>query len=603
MNVFSVFTLFGGLAFFLYGMNIMSNGMEKMTGGRLEKMLKKLTASPIRSLAFGVGITIAIQSSSAVTVMLVGFVNSGLMELSQTIGIIMGSNIGTTFTAWILSLSGINSDNFFVRLLDPMVFSPVVAIIGMILIIGTKRAKYKDFGNIMLGFALLMFSMGIMTGAVLPLEHTPIFQDLLSALSSPLAGLIIGIVFTGIIQNSAASVGILQVLTLTGSITFGMAVPVVMGQNIGTCITALISSIGVGKNAKRVAMLHIYFNTIGMIVGLSIFYLIKGIWNLPIFSDSISPIGVAAVHTMFNILTTFILLPFAKQLEWLSRITIKEQAVQPRQANSFLDDRLLGTPSVALSECGNRSIVMSGLVKHTLDQAFNSIRDYSAKDADEVDKNVITIKQNQMYLEVFLVKLASKELSDKDSMEISKILHLINDFERLGNYALNLTEVGRDLYRKEMHFSAVAKKEVEIITKAVEEAVNITIRAYVNSDVNMARKVKPLEEVIAALEIEIRKHHISRLVEGTCTVEQGFLFNHLLTNYERIAYHCSNIADYIIQAGEIGLSQVDYLVRIQERSTDNYTRDFKHYADKYELGAAAVDTADTTPSAITAPLI
>lgn len=581
MNIFSVFTLFGGLAFFLYGMNIMSSGLEKMTGGKLERTLKKMTKSPMRSLLLGAGITIAIQSSSAMTVMLVGFVNSGIMELGQTVGIIMGSNIGTTLTAWILSLAGIKSDNFLIQLLNPEAFAPIVALIGIILIMTAKSTKKKDIGNIMLGFSILMFGMNLMSDAVSPLADMPEFASILVAFKNPLLGVAAGAIFTGVIQSSAASVGILQALSLTGSITYGMAIPIIMGQNIGTCVTAIISSIGVNKNAKRVAGIHIYFNLIGTIICLSIFYSVNAFVHFAFINEAISPVSIAAVHSIFNIVTTIILLPFSKQLENLARYTIKDK--ERDEKYTFLDERLLATPSVAIAECRESTIKMSLIVEDNLSKSIDAFVNYDYKVIDQIIEQENLIDSYEDHLGTYLVKLSSRELSDEDSKEVSKILHMIGDFERIGDHALNLSRVATEIHEKEIIFSKQAKEEIEIMTAAIKEIIKLTVEAVVHNKIDLAKSIEPLEQVIDFLEAELKNRHIKRLKEGLCTIEQGFIFSDLLTNYERISDHCSNIAVCMIQVSESSFDTHQYLKGIKSEETGEFSKAFNQFMEKYQI--------------------
>lgn len=581
MNIFSVFTLFGGLAFFLYGMNIMSSGLEKMTGGKLERTLKKMTKSPMRSLLLGAGITIAIQSSSAMTVMLVGFVNSGIMELGQTVGIIMGSNIGTTLTAWILSLAGIKSDNFLIQLLNPEAFAPIVALIGIILIMTAKSTKKKDIGNIMLGFSILMFGMNLMSDAVSPLADMPEFASILVAFKNPLLGVAAGAIFTGVIQSSAASVGILQALSLTGSITYGMAIPIIMGQNIGTCVTAIISSIGVNKNAKRVAGIHIYFNLIGTLICLSIFYLVNAFVHFAFINEAISPVSIAAVHSIFNMVTTIILLPFSKQLENLARYTIKDK--ESDEKYTFLDERLLATPSVAIAECRESTIKMSLIVEDNLSKSIDAFVNYDYKVIDQIIEQENLIDSYEDHLGTYLVKLSSRELSDEDSKEVSKILHMIGDFERIGDHALNLSRVATEIHEKDIIFSKQAQEEIEIMTAAIKEIIKLTVEAVVHNKIDLAKSIEPLEQVIDFLEAELKNRHIKRLKEGLCTIEQGFIFSDLLTNYERISDHCSNIAVCMIQVSESSFDTHQYLKGIKSEETGEFSKAFNQFMEKYQI--------------------
>ena len=581
MDVFSIFTLLGGLAFFLYGMNVMSNGLEKMTGGKLEKTLKMMTSNPVKSLLLGAGITIAIQSSSAMTVMLVGFVNSGIMELGQTIGVIMGSNIGTTLTAWVLSLAGVESNNFFLKLLNPSAFSPIVALIGIVLIMVSKSSKKKDIGTIMLGFSILMSGMDAMSDAMSPLADMPEFAHLLVAFRNPLLGVLVGAIFTGIIQSSAASVGILQALSLTGNITVGMAMPIIMGQNIGTCVTAILSSIGVNKNAKRVAAVHIYFNLIGTVVCLMSFYTLNAILHFDFVEGAITPVGVAAVHSIFNIVTTLILFPFSKQLERLARKTIKTQ--DEDKGKAFLDERLLATPSVAIAACKELAIEMSDVVRQIIMDAIQIVEVYSEQQAQSIKENENLIDQYEDRLGTYLVKLGSKELSEADGKEVSKILHIIGDFERIGDHALNICQVAQELHDKKLSFSDEAKAEITTLTKAITEIISISIEAFVNNDIKLAKKVEPLEEVIDVLNYDLKDRHIKRLKKGTCTIEQGFIFTDLLTNYERVSDHCSNIAVCIIEVNESSFETHEYILNLKTAGKEEFNREYEIYKKKYDL--------------------
>lgn len=581
MNIFSVFTLFGGLAFFLFGMHVMSTGLEKVAGGRLEHTLKKMTSNKFKSLLLGAGITIAIQSSSSMTVMLVGLVNSGIMQLGQTIGVIMGSNIGTTLTPWLLSLAGIESENFFIQFLKPTSFSPIIAMVGVILIMAAKSTRKKDVGNIMVGFAVLMFGMDLMSTAVSPLAEMPEFTSMLTAFNNPLIGAAVGAVFTGIIQSSAASVSVLQALSLTGGLTYGMALPIVMGQNIGTCVTALLSSIGVNKNAKRVAVVHIYFNLIGTTIGLIGFFGLNYFLKFSFVDDAISPVGVALLHTAFNFLTTALLFPFTKQLEKLTRFTIPDK--DEKEKFALLDQRLLNTPSFAIAECKNITIKMAELSRDTIFAAIDLMQDYSSKKADKIIKNEKKIDMYEDELGSYLVKLSSKELSDKDSNEVFKLLHSIGDFERIGDHAVNILHVAKEMHSKDVKFSEDALAELKVVTNAIIEILNITTRAFIDDSVPLAVKVEPLEQVIDGLISETKSRHVNRLQSNQCTIELGFIFSDLLNNYERISDHCSNIAVCIIQIKDNAFDTHVYLNEVKTSGQPEYTSEFDAYREKYML--------------------
>lgn len=580
MDIFSIFTLLGGLAFFLYGMNVMSSGLEKVAGGKLEKMLKAMTSNPLKSLALGAGITIAIQSSSALTVMLVGLVNSGIMELGQTIGVIMGSNIGTTLTAWILSLSGIESTNFFLRLLKPESFSPLIALIGILLIMGAKRDKSKSLGSIMVGFAILMYGMQLMSDSMKPLADMPEFTQVLTAFTNPILGVIIGTVFTGIIQSSAASVGILQALSMTGGITYGMAIPIIMGQNIGTCVTALISSIGVGTSAKRVSAVHISFNVIGTIVFLIVFYLGDLIFKFTFKTEAINPVGIAFCHTVFNIATTIMLLPFTKQLEKIATWAVKEK-IGRDEAPVFLDERLLITPSFAIVECKNLTGTMGIMAKKNFFRSLKMINKFSEKRLEKILRKEPRIDMYEDKLGSFLVKLSNKNLAEEDSREVSKLLHAISDFERIGDHAVNILKVAREMNEKHLEFSPIAKEELKRVVSALSEIMDITTEAFNEDDIEKAKRVEPLEQVIDILISEAKNKHIERLQKGECTIELGFMLTEVLNNIERVSDHCSNIAACMIQINQSSFERHEYLHNIKSTGEETFEKMFEEYKEKY----------------------
>lgn len=587
MDIFSVFTLCGGLAFFLYGMSVMSSGLEKAAGGRLEQLLKKMTANPFKSLLLGAGITIAIQSSSAMTVMLVGLVNSGIMELGQTVGVIMGSNIGTTLTAWILSLAGIESDTVWLRLLKPESFSPVVAFIGIILIMVSKDNRRRSAGSIMVGFAVLMYGMELMSDSVSPLADMPQFSAILTAFTNPILGVIVGAVFTGVIQSSAASVAILQALSLTGSITYGMALPIIMGQNIGTCVTALLSSIGVNRNARRVAVVHISFNLIGTLVFLVLFFGADLFLHFAFMDWVIDPVGIAMVHSIFNIATTIMLLPFSKQLVRIANIVIPDAAGE--QKFTFVDSRLLATPSVAIAECNNKTIEMARIAKETIVKAISLLDVYNQEVADEVKVNEDKLDLYEDKLGTTLVQLSSKALSDTDSRKVSKQLHTIGDFERIGDHAVNLWKAAEEIHEKDIHFSPQAEGELRTLTAALKEILDITTRAFSEDSLSLAKQVEPLEQVIDCLIADIKSNHIARLQNGQCTIEMGFVLSDILTNCERVSDHCSNIAVAQIETAQNTYQAHEYLNGVKNAGNDDFQQSFDHYRACYSLNPATED--------------
>ena len=578
MDIFSLFTLCGGLAFFLYGMTTMSKSLEKMAGGRLERLLKRMTSNPVKGLLLGAGITIAVQSSSAVTVMLVGLVNSGVMELGQTIGVIMGSNVGTTLTAWILSLTGIESESVFLNLLKPENFAPLFALAGILLIMGSKRQRRRDIGRILIGFAILMSGMEMMKNSVSPLADMPGFSDLLTAFRNPLLGVAVGAAFTGVIQSSAASVGILQALALTGSITYGVAIPIIMGQNIGTCVTALISSIGVSRGAKRVSVIHIAFNIIGTAIGLIVFCGGDLLFHFPFMDSAVGAVGVALCHTIFNIGTTALLLPFSRQLEWLARAAVKEEDKTPQFA--FLDPLLLRTPGAAVSECAAMTCEMGTLAQKSLLASLGQLSKYNGNLEAELLENEDKLDVYEDRLSGYLVQISQHGLSMEDIHTVSRLLHAIGDFERIGDHALNIQESARELHEKGLSFSGAAEAELQVLERALEEILTAAVDCFRADDPAAAKLVEPLEETIDRLTDEIRARHIHRLQSGECTIQLGFILNDLLTNLERVSDHCSNIAVCVMEEREDHAEQRHAFLhdfKAAGEFTESLDRDLKKY--------------------------
>ena len=599
MDIFSVITLLGGLAFFLYGMHLLSSSLEKMVGGKLERVLRSMTSNRFKSLLLGMAITIAIQSSSAMTVMLVGLVNSGIMELGQSIGVIMGSNIGTTVTAWILSLSGITSDNVFVQLLKPESFSPIIALIGIILIMFPKSSKKKDIGSVCIGFAILMTGMTLMSGAVKPLADLPQFKDILMMLNNPFVAILAGTLITALIQSSAASLGILQSLAMTGGISFNMALPIIMGQNIGTCITALLSSIGTSKNAKRVTAVHIYFNVLGTVICLSGFYLADAIFHFSFTDQPISSFMIAVVHSAFNLLTTFILLPFCKQLEKLAVLTVRDKRVKPGTQGDhtvLLDERLLLSPSFAIAECRNATVRMATTARDTILDAIGLLSHFDEDVAKQIEKNEDKVDQFEDKLGSYLVKISSKNLSHADSNDVSQLLHTIGDFERISDHAVNILRVAREIHDKGLQFSEKAQEELKIFTNAVIEILNITTDAFAKNDLQLAYEVEPLEQVIDSLKVELKNRHVRRLQEGKCTIELGFVLSDILNNYERISDHCSNIAVCMIQIKDSAMDTHGYLNEVKTSGEPRFTGYYNRFTDKYTLPKSSAQMQASEPT-------
>ena len=572
--------LFGGLAFFLYGMSMLSGGLENLTGGTLEQTLKKVTRNPFLSFFLGAGITIAIQSSSAMTVMLVGLVNSGIVDFCDTFGVVMGSNVGTTLTAWLLSLAGIGGDNFFLTLLKPMTFAPLLAFIGILFRMISKEEKKKNIGLIFIGFAILMTGMDFMSNSMNSVQEMKGFQSLLTAFSSPIVALLISILFTGIIQSSAATIGIVQALALTGAITYEMAIPLVLGANIGTCITAFLSSFGTNKNAKRVVALHIYVNVIGSVVCMIILYILKAA-GASILSMTVSMFGVAIIHTLFNLVNTIVLIPFKKAIYKLCELTVKGD--NDKTHTVFLDERLFNNTALAVSECHRLTNEMAEHARDSLTKAIGLISSYKAETTQYIRENEELIDKYEDKLGTYLVRLSNNELSENLSHSIARMLHSIGDFERIGDHALNICKVAEEIHNKNIHFSDEAKKEIAVITNAVTEILNMTVDSFINDDIELASHVEPLEQVIDTLNKKLKARHVARLQSGECTIELGFVFTDLLTNYERVSDHCSNVAVYTMQLPSDKLDAHKYLAKIKNAETGAFVDDFNMYAEKYSV--------------------
>lgn len=581
LDVFSVFGLLGGLALFLFGMNLMGTELEKISGGKLEKVLAKMTDNPIKGVLLGSFVTAVIQSSSAVTVMVVGFVNSGIMQLSQSVGIIMGANIGTTATSWLLSLAGLDGSNPIVTLLKPTSFAPLVAFIGIVLIFLDKNGKKKDVGSILIGFAILMYGMTAMSDAVEPLAENEAFANILLMFSNPILGVIAGAVFTAVIQSSSASIGILQALSSTGAITVGSAIPILLGQNIGTCVTALISCVGTSKNAKRAAMIHFYFNVIGTVLFLGVFYVADAFVDFAFKGDTLNAVGIAVIHSVFNILSTVVLLPFSKQLEKLAKISVREGA----SANEFpaLDERFLQSPSYAVEQSFSVSADMAEVCRTAFLDAVELIERFDQKKANNVRANEELLDKYEDKLGSYLIKLAVFDLTESDSNTVSSMLHSIGDFERIGDHALNILELAEEINRKQLPFSGEAKDEINKMTSALREIVDLTVTAYKNEDVELARHVEPLEQVIDLMKDTLKSNHIQRLRKGECTVEQGFVFTDIVSNLERISDHCSNIAVTVIRLKSHGLDTHRYLNAVKSSTNGQFVDDYKEYKEKYNF--------------------
>ena len=585
MDFFSILTMLGGLALFLYGMQVMGDGLAKISGGKLEKILENLTSSKLRAVLLGLGVTAVIQSSSATTVMVVGFVNSGIMKLSQAVGVIMGANIGTTITSWILSLSGIESDSFFIQMFKPTSFSPILAIIGVAFLLFAKSEKKKDIGTIFLGFAVLMFGMDSMSAAVKPLADVPEFTGILTAFSNPLLGMLAGALLTAVIQSSSASVGILQALCVTGAVSYGVAIPIILGQNIGTCVTALLSAIGAKKNAKRAAMVHLYFNIIGTTVFLIVFYGLNMVLHFEFLGQAADAAGIAVAHSAFNIFATAILLPFSSGLEKLACLTIRdEEETEPQsEAAQLLDVRFLEKPAFAMEQSRNAAKKMAEASKESLFTALSMLGDYREADAERVVAEENNVDEYEDALGSYLVKLGQKDLNVHDSRDLSIILHCIGDFERISDHAVNIMESAKELHEKDLRFSEKALEELKVISKAVVDIVNISYDVFENTNIESAKKVEPLEEIIDELNKELKSRHVRRLREGKCTIEQGFILSDITTSLERIADHCSNIAVCILQVAEDSFDTHSYLNAIKKEDNATFQRRMEETRKQYPL--------------------
>ena len=583
MDFFDVLALFGGLAMFLYGMNVMGDSLAKTAGGKLERILEKLTSTPIRGVLLGACVTAVIQSSSATTVMVVGFVNSGIMKLSQAVGIIMGANIGTTITSWILSLSGIEGESFWIQMLKPSSFSPILAVIGIILISFTKSERKHDIGNIFLGFTVLMFGMDMMSGSVSGLRDVPEFTNILTMFSNPILGMLAGAVLTAVIQSSSASVGILQALCATGGVSFGVALPIIMGQNIGTCVTALISAIGAKKNAKRAAFVHLYFNIIGTIVFMIVFYTINAFVNFAFLDTAANGAGIAVIHSCFNIAATLVLMPLSGVLEKLAVLTVHDTEEGTAANVRILDPRFLEKPAFAVAQCVEAAKKMAELSKEALFMAIDLYDNYD----EERAKRVIEIEEEvDLYddeLGSYLVKLSNRPLSHEDNQTVGTILHCIGDFERISDHSINIMEIAQSMNNKKQEFSKSAKEEIRQYGRALKEIMTLALEAYKSGDVKIAKKVEPLEEVIDYLHVEVKNRHIRRLQKGKCTIDLGLDLEDLITNYERTADHCSNIAISLIQLKEDGFETHEYLVDLKKNKASGFDAMFQEYKKKYFL--------------------
>ncbi len=587
-DFFALLKMIGGLALFLYGMHMLSEGLEKISGGKLERVLEKMTDSRWKAVLLGAGVTAVIQSSSATTVMVVGFVNSGIMKLSQAIGVIMGANVGTTITSWLLSLTGLEGDSFLLKLIKPTSFSPVLAIIGVVFIVFLKSAKKRDIGGILVGFAILMTGMNTMSDAMKPLSENPTFTGLFTMFANPVLGLIVGALLTAVIQSSSASVGILQALCATGKVTYASAVPIILGQNIGTCVTAMMSGVGAGKNAKRAATIHLMFNVIGVAVFMAVFYTINFVMPFAFLGESANSAGIALVHTCFNILATLVLLPFANQLERLSFILIKpddDENARKEEDEIFarLDERLLATPSFALEQTSACVLKMADLVEEAVNEAMTVILDYDKQTVKRIEQREKLIDRYDDEVSGYLVKLSARNLTESDTMKLNQMLHGIGDLERIADHAMNLGELARSMNKKEQHFSNKAAEELRTFSRAVTDIVQMSVRMFQEGDLACAKRIEPFEEAIDRLQKDMKKRHTKRLKKGKCTAEMGFVLSDITNNYERIADHCSNLAIGVMQLYENDTYAHEYVDSLTKDEGSEFDVLYQQYLAKYRI--------------------
>ncbi len=588
MDIFDFLTMVGGLALFLYGMRVLGDGLKKASGGKMEHILEKLTSNKLMAVLLGAGVTAVIQSSSATTVMVVGFVNSGIMKLTQAVGVILGANVGTTVTAWILSLTEVNGTSFFLQLLKPTSFSPVLAIVGVILISMGKKNRQKDIGTIMVGFAVLMSGMNTMSSAVTPLASEPGFIKLL-AFSNPVLGMLVGLVLTAVIQSSSASIGILQALSVTGAVSYSTAIPIILGANIGACATSLISSVGANRNGRRAALIHLYFNLIKTITFMLVFYTINAVVDFAFMGQPASALGIAVIHTAFNVVSVILIFPVSAVLEKLVILTIpisEEEQKEDRQDKNelqLLDARFLGTPSFALEVCKSVAATMVDISREALFIAIDMLDHYDEESAKKVIELENIVDHYDDEIGSYLVKLSSRHLTERDSQQLSVLLHSIGDFERISDHAINIMESAREMSEKSLFFSRKAQEELSIYTGAIRDIVNTSVKVFQEEDLSLAAMIEPMEEVIDYLSVEVKKRHMKRLRKGKCTIEMGFVLSDITTNYERVSDHCSNIALSLLQLNEENFETHEYQEAIVEKNSKVFEANVRQMKERYQL--------------------
>ncbi|MCI8975922.1 Na/Pi cotransporter family protein [Lachnospiraceae bacterium 54-11] len=589
MDIFSVLTMVGGLALFLYGMDVLGDGLKKVSGGKLEIILEKLTSNKLMAILLGAGVTAVIQSSSATTVMVIGFVNSGIMKLSQAVGVILGANVGTTVTAWLLSLTGLEGSSLVLQLLKPSSFSPILAIVAVIILSMSKKGKHKDVATIMIGFAVLMIGMDTMSNAVKPLAEIPEFTNILLMFSNPVLGMLIGLVLTAIMQSSSASIGILQAMCVSGAVSYSTAIPIIMGQNIGDCVAALLSSASAGRMAKRAAFVNLYYKIIKAAVFMAVFYTLNAFLHFAFLGKPASALGVAVIHTAFNVVSVILIYPFTQVLEKLVYLTIPKSDAENQAQEAvgreiqILDSRFLSRPGLALEHCKNAAIDMANLARESLFLSIQLLEAFDKKAADKVIELEELVDNYEDELGSYLVKLSSKHLTEKDSQEISVLLHSIGDFERISDHAINIMESAEEMHEKKLYFSRKAEEELKIFTEAIKDIVNTTVQVFQQEDLKLAAMVEPMEETVDNLNSEIKKRHVKRLRKGKCTIEMGFVLSDITTNYERVSDHCSNIALCLLQLNEENFGTHGFQDSMSVRDNAAFTAEVNRLKEHYQL--------------------
>lgn len=586
MDIFNLLSLLGGLAMFLYGMDLMGKALEKKAGGKLKNILATFTSNKFKGFLLGLAVTAVIQSSSATTVMVVGFVNSGLMTLGQAVGVIMGANLGTCVTSWILSLTGISGgDIFWLQLLKPDSFTPVFAFVAIIMLVAFKNnSKKQDTATIFMGFAILMYGMEFMSSAVSGLKDVPEFTEILLFFSNPIMGVLVGLVLTAIIQSSSASVGILQALSITGRVSYATAIPIIMGQHIGTCITALISSFGANKNAKRAAVIHLLFNVIGTVLCIGIYLIVTAAVDLSeVIESPVTPLSVAVIHTSTILLSILVEFPLSKYLEKLAGLIVRDDKNPKDEVFALLDERLLSTPSIAIERSRTVAVKMARVSAESIKDSFKLIFEYDEKLAQSVRDAEEKVDKYEDSLGTYLVKVSSKSMSEADSHEVSKLLHMIGDFERISDHAVNMVESAEEIHSKGLSFSSAAKNEIMAMMDAVSEIIGLSLEAFENNDLVKATQVEPLEQVVDSLKLQLKSAHVNRLRKNECTIEMGFVLSDLLTNLERVSDHCSNIAVCLIEIAHDSFDMHEYIQSLKEEHGGQFKKTFEYYLEKYSI--------------------